>query len=1621
MQSLKPILFMLFIAFLAPCHAMNEPADAQAQAATAEENSAEFALLARTQFIEPLFPTGASAPGEDADLLQAIRQYRTRTSPDDYQALTGFLNSHPQSVWQVALLTNLGLAYYQDGRFTLAIDAWENAWRLGKDATEPHAKVLVDRALGELMRMHARIGHAERLQALFAEMGDRPVSGPATEDVTGAREGLWVMRNNPGIAYLCGPMALKNLLLSQGASAKDVEFIDQVRSGPNGFSLTEVGKLAQQAKLPYTLIKRDASEPVPVPSVVHWKVSHYAAIIGENAGRYHIKDPIFGEDLWVSRDAIDQEASGYYLVPTKKLQPGWETINLAVADTLHGMGYTSDVTPGNTTPNDDKSKPCGGIGDIVGNAINNIGNAISNLGMCGYNFSEMVVSLNLTDSPVGYRPAIGPSMFTTLTYNQRDAGQPANFGFFNVSQKWTLNWLTYIQDTPGQPGANVTRYVAGGGFVNYSGYNGANGQFTPETTDQSVLVLSSANPIVYKRLLQDGSVEVYAQSNGATTGSRLVFMTQLIDPQGNAVNFNYDNQLRLTSLIDATGRVTSFAYGLGASPLLITQITDPFGRSAHLAYDNQGRLSSITDVYGLQSSFQYDNSSLINSLTTPYGTTTFQYGGTGVSRYLQATDPLGYTERLEFLQQAPGIPYSDPASTVPQGILAPFNVFLNGRDTFYWDKSAYQRAAGNYTQARNKHWTHWAQNTGETTSPVESIKYPLENRIWFNYPGQPNSGLGTAVSGSYNQPSIMGRVLDDGSTQLTQKSYNSLGRVTSITDPVGRVTEIVYAQNQIDPVQILQQTAGGLVSLGQYTFNNKHQPLTHTDASGQTTAFAYNNAGQLTQLTDALNETTTFSYDPHGNLLKITDANGKTKLTLTYDAYNRVASRTDSEGYTLKYYYDNLDRITKIAYPDGTAETLKWNKLDLAAITDRQGRQTQYKYDSVRNLIEKIDPLGHKTLYSYNPNQTVASVTDPNGNVTRWSRDIESRITAKHYPDGKFQEFTYENTSRRLKSITDGLDQVKSFTYTKDNRISQINYINSVNKTPNVAFSYDPWFPRITIMKDGNGVTTYQYAQTGVNGALKVSKVDGPYLNDTVAFQYDPAGRIHSRTVDTAAETLVYDDIGRLVGHNNPLGNFNLSYLGESNQITGLTSASINDSWQFDVNQNDRRLLAIANTGASRGYSLVTEPGYLISQINESATASSAWAAKNWTYGYDNDNRLLSAQSSTGDNYAYVLDNADNLTQITANAATTNLSVNELNQITAAGANNFSYDANGNLLNDGVRTYLWDAENRLLQINIPAQPGIGYKFRYDGFGHRIAVIFINGSTSMETRYLWCGKRICQSRNANDQVIRRYYSEGEYLAQTASGLVYNTDQAGSVRDAVDSKTAALSVSYDYDPYGNPVRSKGAASTDFRYAGQFYLPNANLYLTQFRPYDPVTGRWLARDPLGEKVGNLYSYAKVNPVSFTDPTGLWTLNVGFSGSVGYWLGLNCGGGFIIDSSGNYGTYSTGGGGFVTPGANLGISVGFMGSVGNETTTISDFGGPFVNGSIGGGADGLAGSVDGFIDPNKPQNFGGGFTFGVGTPGVGGSVTVTNTIVNQSGNIFNDLNNLNNAIINAYGGYGY
>jgi RHS repeat-associated protein len=81
--------------------------------------------------------------------------------------------------------------------------------------------------------------------------------------------------------------------------------------------------------------------------------------------------------------------------------------------------------------------------------------------------------------------------------------------------------------------------------------------------------------------------------------------------------------------------------------------------------------------------------------------------------------------------------------------------------------------------------------------------------------------------------------------------------------------------------------------------------------------------------------------------------------------------------------------------------------------------------------------------------------------------------------------------------------------------------------------------------------------------------------------------------------------------------------------------------------------------------------------------------------------------------------------------------------------------------------------------------------------------------------------------------------------------------------------------EYDSFGNIVAdSAPEIKLAFGFAGGLYDTDTGLIRFGYRDYDPETGRWTARDPIGFDGGdtNLYGYVLGDPVNGIDPEGLY-----------------------------------------------------------------------------------------------------------------------------------------------------
>jgi RHS repeat-associated protein len=231
----------------------------------------------------------------------------------------------------------------------------------------------------------------------------------------------------------------------------------------------------------------------------------------------------------------------------------------------------------------------------------------------------------------------------------------------------------------------------------------------------------------------------------------------------------------------------------------------------------------------------------------------------------------------------------------------------------------------------------------------------------------------------------------------------------------------------------------------------------------------------------------------------------------------------------------------------------------------------------------------------------------------------------------------------------------------------------------------------------------------------------------------------------------------------------------------------------------------------------------------------------------------------------------------------------------------FSYDADGNLTNDGHYSYTWDAENRLLFMQtvstLPTAAWFQIQMEYDWQGRRVrkTVSIRSGNkwvVSTDAKFIYDGWNCVLEANASDAVQRRYMwgldlSGSGQGAGGVGGMLAVQDVAGTngvnfvafdgngnVAALVRSKDGTVSANYEYGPFGEVLRSSGtmAKANPIRFSTKYQDDESDLVYYGYRYYNPTTGRWNERDMAGENAcPNLYVALKNNCENDIDVLGL------------------------------------------------------------------------------------------------------------------------------------------------------
>ncbi len=751
----------------------------------------------------------------------------------------------------------------------------------------------------------------------------------------------------------------------------------------------------------------------------------------------------------------------------------------------------------------------------------------------------------------------------------------------------------------------------------------------------------------------------------------------------------------------------------------------------------------------------------------------------------------------------------------------------------------------------------------------------------------------------------------NGVSAIMTTEYDAAGNAVRVTDALGRQSETVYdARNR--PVKVTAPTvwdgvAGGFVRPATTTtYDALGQVLTVTDPMGAVTTCHYDNAGRKWKVEAPLLEagvpraTTVTTYDAGGLALTVTNALSQT-VTNTYDILGRLSSTVDAENITNSFGYDAAGNRTRV--------------------NDGKNQETLFFYDRLSRLVEQRFANGDRWTYLHNAVQKIAQ-TSPRGIVTSYAYDARDRLmNVSALPHGTTpalgRAYTYDNAGRLL-TVTEAGNTSADVSHTYDamgRMLSEASHgkthfysydlagnrtrVQYNNTGRVVETSYDG-LNRPELIAEGGRLTRYGYDLAG--RAVVLVGGNGQVSSNN----YDKLGRLVDRTLFRTAAMTEAEVLAEFSWDHDALGNVlaqHETWPGDISRAQGIRSTTLG------YDDNNRLTSEEVTQPEVSGATPKTTTTYTYDAANNRATKTvtrtiageepiSDEDTGHWSYTYNSANQLKawekrSAAAEPNAQKTAILD-YDTAGNRTSQVVTQVVGPTVPSQTQPPAAR------------PGTTSYRWDAQDRLLGVTMPDTSVHSYAYDYrtrrvgtsstaTGTTQQTAIVFSGGLSVAE----WETTGNSAPGTANSPTVE--YTRGPDMGGGVGGLLYSLRsestpglQSAPVAKynlsngrgdivAQASQSATLTWTASYEAYGKRTKETGENKDKQRGNSKDEDPTG-LLNEGFRYRDLETGVWLSRDPAGFVDGpNVYAYVRENPWSGFDPKGLdlkhliqaWTQN--------------------------------------------------------------------------------------------------------------------------------------------------
>ncbi|WP_414169926.1 LamG-like jellyroll fold domain-containing protein [Streptoverticillium reticulum] len=752
----------------------------------------------------------------------------------------------------------------------------------------------------------------------------------------------------------------------------------------------------------------------------------------------------------------------------------------------------------------------------------------------------------------------------------------------------------------------------------------------------------------------------------------------------------------------------------------------------------------------------------------------------------------------------------------------------------------------------------------------------------------------------------------------TTWTYDGIGNVTQVTDPLQHTDQYVYDQLG-DVAQVTDARKG--VTRSVYDANG--EALSVTTPSGAQTQATYDFMGRklttsvLDRFPNPVTSTTTHSYaasaaNPGGAFLASTTTQNGVTTSYGYNHAGETTQVTDGAGNTTETTYDLEGHKVAVKLPDGTRNTVSYNQL---------GNPVQ---------AQSLDTDGQTVLATRSATYSAAgqlmSSTDANQHTTTFTRDALGQVTGEVQPVDAAHSITtsfgYDAAGHRTR-FTDGRGNARYYTFNSWNlpesviepavSTSTYSYTSAADST--FTTSYDAAGRAVTQTAPGGVTVTSGYDALGNVTSQSGTGADAPTA--TRSFSYDADNRMLTAatsaigtTIPPTSNTFTYNDRGQLLTANGTAGSSSFAYDGDG-LTTSRTDAAGTTTYGYDKADRLSTLNDPATgTRLTYTYNSLSQPanvqyggkdgnvrtfGYdsLHRLVSDSLKTTLGATVASIGYGYDT-NGNLTGKTTTGlagsSNNTYAYDWADRLTSWNNGSTTTAYGYDDSGNRIRIGSNVYTYDARDQLTSDGVNTYRYTARGTLTQ---QATGTTTTAFASDAFDQQVT----QGTQSYVTDAL--GRVMTGTGTDGSKISFSYSGTGNTLASDGSstytwtpdgglvgigmagaaagtGSLALTDQHDDVVGNFSATGTALSGSTAYDPLGNGAGTTGTPVGRLGYqSGWTDLATGKVNMAA-RWYNPAAGQFMNRDTMSfdpvpnSATANPFAYVEDNPLKGTDPSG-------------------------------------------------------------------------------------------------------------------------------------------------------